>query len=179
MLALVLFIFNRQGSSDILSQLQSKYGDVDVINATFQGHNSQKASLHTDNKTILLQVVRGVGQSSLANVIAELESKITQTENTLKYFDPYKGETVEYPVPDEFKFIKEEFSVKERGVTYYIVYANEIFSLFVFSEEQARFKGIASIFACGSDVYEIEIFSEINDFDKEYLLNKLAELYCI
>jgi hypothetical protein len=58
------------------------------------------------------------------------------------------------------------------------VYANEIFSYFVFSKEKASFRGVVSVFNCNNDVYKIEIFSRIDVFDENDSLATLRDLYC-
>lgn len=179
LLAIILFLFKLYRPSDILSQLQSQYGNIEIIDATFQGHVSQKATVRADNKTILLQVVRKVEQNSLVNVMAELEKQVTGIGENLVYFDPYKGEQVNYSVPDEFKPIKEEILLRGANVKYYIVYANEIFSYFVFSKEKAKFRGIVSVFSCQDNVYKIDIFSEAVSFDRGALVHELEKFYCL
>lgn len=177
-IALVLSFTNLNTSPHILAQLQSQYQDFKVTQSTFQGYESKKASANTANGKILLRVVENVANESLADVILELNSQITKLGEKITYFDPYKGETVEYSVPDEFRPVEEEISIKGNFLKYHIVYANEIFSYFVFSKEKASFRGIVLVFNCGRNVYKIEIFSKIDAFNKDALLVMFLDLYC-
>lgn len=178
LVAIALFLLRMNTPTDILSQLQSAYGNVETIDATFQGYASQKATVRAGNKTILLQVVRKVEQKVLTDVIAQLENKITEIGKDRMYFDPYKGEWVNYSVPNEFKPLEEEVLLKGTNARYYIVYANEIFSYFIFAQEQAKFRGIVSVFSCKDTVYKIDILSETASFDKAELLVELGKFYC-
>jgi hypothetical protein len=176
--ALVLTLTKLNAPPDILAKLQFQYQDFEIISSTFQNYESKKSSASILNGKILLQVVENVSNESTAGIILELDSQVTQVGEKLIYFDPYKGETVEYSIPKEFEPIEEKTSIKGSSLKYHIVYANEIFSYFIFSKEKASFKGIVSVFSCDKNVYKIEIFSTINSFDKEKSLNILKEFYC-
>jgi len=176
----LFFIFTKLNAPhDILAKLQSRYQDFEVTSSTFQGYESKKASANTANGRILLQVIEDVNNDSIADVISELNSQIRQLGEKLTYFDPYKGETVEYSLPKEFRPVAGELSHKGNILDYHIVYANEIFSYFVFSKEKASFRGIVSVFSCGNNVYKIEIFSRVEAFDKDKSIDTLSELSCI
>ena len=176
----LFFVFAKLNAPlDTLAKLQSQYQDFEETSSTFQNYESKKASASTANGRIFLQVIEDVSNESIADVILELNSQITQLGEKLTYFDPYKGETVEYSLPEEFRPVAGELSHKGNILDYHIVYANEIFSYFVFSKEKASFKGIVSVFNCGSNVYKIEIFSRVDAFDKVKSLNTLTGLSCI
>ena len=109
----------------------------------------------------------------------KLESEITAVDEKRVYFNPYEGKNVEYSVPDELKYIKEETLREDLPQEYYIVNANDIFSYFIFSEDQIRFRGITSVFSCKNTVYKVDIFSEVASFNKDELLDELSNLYCL
>jgi len=176
--ALVLIFTKLNAPHDILAKLQSQYQDFEATNSTFQGYESKKASVSTANGRIFLQVIEDVGNESIAKVISKLNSQIRQLGEKLTYFDPYKGETVEYSLPEELRPVSGELSHKGNILDYHIVYANEIFSYFVFSKEKASFRGVVSVFNCNNDVYKIEIFSRIDVFDENDSLATLRDLYC-
>lgn len=176
---LAVFVFTKiNDRNDILSKIEKKYGDVSVKKSTLLGYTAQKITI-SSSKKILLQVVEDIDAESLLNVMEKLESEITAVDEKRVYFNPYEGKNVEYSVPDEFKYIKEETLREDLPQEYYIVNANDIFSYFIFSKDQIRFRGIASVFSCKNTVYKVDIFSEVASFNKDELLDELSNLYCL
>ena len=155
------------------------FGNAEVKKSTFLNYSSQKITASSTDKKILLQIVEAIDTKDLSNIMKKLEDEITAVDEERVYFNPYEGENVVYSVPDEFKYIREKTSKDGLPQHYYIVYGNDIFSYFIFSEEQIRFKGIASVFSCKNNVYKIDIFSEVDSFNKDELLNELANFYCL
>jgi len=177
---LALFVFTKiNEDSNILSKLRANYENVSVKKSTLLSYDAQKITISSNNKKILLQVVENVDTKSLLTVIEKLENEILAVNEKRVYFNPYEGESIEYSVPDEFKYIREETSREDLPQRYYIVYGNDIFSYFIFSEDQIKFRGIASVFSCKNDVYKVDIFSEVTSFNKDESLNELSNLYCL
>jgi len=178
-LSIAIFVFIKINEhSSILSKIRANYEDVEVKKSTFFDYKAWKVTISSGEKTILLRIIRDVPIESLLNITKRLESEITAVDKKHSYFNPYEGRNIEYSVPDEFKYTREETSKEGLPEKYYIVYGNAIFSYFVFSEDQIIFKGIASVFACKNDVYKIDIFSKVTSFNKEELLNELSNFYC-
>ena len=177
-LAIVVFIKNRE-HNNVLSKIKANFENVEVKKSTFLNYSSQKITASSTDKKILLQIVEAIDTKDLSNIMKKLEDEITAVDEERVYFNPYEGENVVYSVPDEFKYIREKTSKDGLPQHYYIVYGNDIFSYFIFSEEQIRFKGIASVFSCKNNVYKIDIFSEVDSFNKDELLNELANFYCL
>jgi|TARA_B100001964_G_C14018473_1_gene502691 hypothetical protein len=177
---LIFILLQLNKPKDVLSRLQSEYEEVEIRETSFLDYDSQKVFVSSDNKKILLQVVRNVKQDSSVNVIAELKNKITEADKTFTYFDPYLAKTIEYTVPDEFKPVKEKIVINNKEITYYLVNANELFSILVFSDDHIAFNGIISIYYCEeeSSVYRSEIYYDKNEFDKSDALDALNSLSC-
>jgi len=177
---LVLIMFSFSKPKDILSQLEADYKIVDVKETTLLDYESQKIFATTDDEKILLQIVKNVKQDSLVEVFKELTNKISETNKKFTYFDPYIAKTMEYKIPDKFKPVKEETMINNKRIPYYLVNANEIFSILVFSEEQVEFKGLISFYYCkkGANTYALEIYYDKKEFDKNDALATLNSLFC-
>ena len=178
--ALAIFVLKKiNKQNDVFSKIRTNYANAEVKKSTFLDYNAEKITISSDNKKILVQIVKEVETESLLSVIEKLENEILATNEKRVYFNPYEGKSIEYSVPDEFRYIKEETSREDIPQVYYIVYGNDIFSYFIFSEDQIKFQGIASVFACKNSVYKVDIFSEIASFDKDESLNELSNFYCL
>ena len=179
-LLLIFVLFQLSKPKDALSRLQSGYKNVEIKETALLGHDSQKAFASADSKKILLQVVRDVKQDSLEDVFKELTNKISETNRKFTYFDPYHARTIEYNVPDKLKPVKEETMINNKEIPYYLVNANEILSILVFSEEQIEFKGLISFYYCKkeSNAYRLEVYYDKGEFDKKNALATLNSLFC-
>lgn len=180
LLLLIFVLFQLSNPKDSLARLQSGYKNVEIKETALLGHDSQKALASAGSKKILLKVVRNVNQDSLADVFKELANKISETNKKFTYFDPYLAKTIEYRIPDKFRPIKEETVINNKEIPYYLVNANEIFSILVFSENQIEFKGLISFYYCKkeSNAYALEVYYDKEGFDKNDALATLNSLFC-
>ena len=110
-LTIVIFIKINESNS-ALSKIQANYENIEVKKATFLDYDAQKITISSNSKKIVVQIIQDVDVESMPDVMEKLEAEITAVNEKRTYFNPYAGETVEYSVPDEFKYIKEE-STKE------------------------------------------------------------------
>lgn len=163
----------------IVEKIRREYKDVSVKRTSFQGNDVTQVSGNREDVILFLSVGANYDKAVISDFLNNSQSEIDALTNPLKIFDPYLGTTTEINIPTGLKPIKEEISVNGVILEYYIVYVNEIFSYFVFSEEQAKFKGIASVFECRNDVYKIQLLSDIKTFDKEKMVSELKTLYCV
>ncbi len=166
--------------TDIPGQLSKLGYQVEVKEATFQGYDSQKISAEKDNEKVLLQIVKDVKKDSSIEILKNLESPIESAQKTKIISDPYTGKKRELSVPEELKPIQEEKIIEGKPVIYYIIYANEIFSLRIFSEAEAKYKGLFLVYFCDNkkSAYKLEIYYPIEDFNKERAVNTLSSLFC-
>ena len=180
LLLLIFVLFQLSKPRDPIARLQSSYNNVEIKETTLLGHDSQKAIASADGEKILLQVVRDVNQDSLEDVFKELTNKISETNKKFTYFDPYLAKTIEYKIPDKFKPVKEEVMINNKEIPYYLVNANEIFSILVFSENQIEFDGLISFYYCKkeSNAYALEVYHDKEGFDKKDALATLNSLFC-
>lgn len=180
LLAVVLISVKLLLKNDIPSLLSSLGYDVEVKDVTFRGYNSQKISASKDSEKILLQIVKDVERDSSSEVFKELKSPIESAQRKLIILDPYTGKERELSVPEKLKPVKEEIIIKGESVIYYLVYVNEIFSLKIFSETEVRYKGLFSTYYCPKKkaVYRLEIYYDLEKFNKEKAVDVLSLLFC-
>lgn len=153
---------------------------VEVKDATFRGFTSEKISASKDSEQIMLQIVKNVGKNASGNVLKELTSAIESVQQKVVITDPYSGRQQELSLPDSLKPVKEHALIRGNEITYYIVYTNEIFSLKIFSESEAKYKGLFSTYYCPDKktAYALEIYADIKQFDKEKNIELLSSLFC-
>lgn len=166
--------------SEILLRLRSMgFKDVETRDVTFNGYESQKISATNDVK-IFLQIVKNVELNSSQQLLEKFEKKAVESKRNFTIIDSYSGEVSETDVPEELKAVKEMTKINNKSVSYYIVYANEIFSLKLISEKEVKFKGLISTYYCEKEmtIYNLEVYSKPEKFDKRKSLDILSSLFC-
>lgn len=178
-LALTFYFFAKtQNQDQILEKVKNSYGNILVKTSDFESNKLLEVQATKGDMNLFLKIGSNYNKSIADNYLEKERRFIEDLAKPRKVLDPYLGKETEFKIPESLKPVKDELLVNGNNVTYYTVYVNEIYSYFIFSEDQASFKGIVSIFSCNNNVYKIELFSEINSFNKEKMLNEFEGLIC-
>lgn len=153
---------------------------VQMKDATFRGYSSQKISASKGSGQVMLQIVRNVQKDSSGEILKEFNTTIDTIQQKVVITNPYSGQQQELSLPESLKPIKKDVVINGSPVTYYLVYANEIFSMKIFSEAEAKYKGLFSTFYCPKEkaAYSLEIYSDIKHFDKQKSITLMTSLFC-
>jgi len=167
-------------AEDLPSRLRYLGYGVEVKNVTFQGHESQNISAKKDKENIFLKIVKDVEKDSAPELLKKLEEPIENAQNEFTLSDPYTGKERTSSIPKELRPKKEETNIKGESLGYYLVYANGIFSLKIYSAEEPRYQGLFSTYFCENKktAYKLEIYHPIGDFDLKGALKVLSSLFC-
>lgn len=174
----------------LLSKLPPKHRSIDILTesgyktsvtkGTFRGFASEQIAADKDGERLLLQIVKGVESGASDQVLTDLGSILDTVRQKVIVYDPYTGKERELGVPDTLKPAEETISLRDHPFTYSIVYANEIYSLKIFSDSEAAYKGLFSTYYCPRQkaAYRVEVYAKRNYFDKQKAINLLTSLYC-
>ena len=175
-LALVFFLPKRNAAN----LLRSSGYNVQTNDTTFRGFTSQKISASKGSEQVTLQIVRGVGKDISGNILNQLDARINDIQQEVVITDPYSGKQQELSIPEFLKPVKEAVIIGDIPIIYYIVYTNDIFSMKIFSEAEAKNRGLFSTFYCPREkaVYALEIYSDVEHFDKQKQLSVMSSLFC-
>lgn len=181
LLTIVFLILNSfSDEPSIANQLASSDYEVEVREVTFLGYESQNISAKKENENVFIKVVENVEKESAEQILKRLEEPIENAQKVVTLFDPYVGEERTLSVPEKMRPQKEKLDVGENFIEYYSVYTNEIFSLRIFSETEANYKGLFSVYFCDNEskAYRLEIYYPIEDFNEGKAVDVLSSLFC-
>lgn len=165
---------------NLITELSNSGYHIEKRDVTFRGYSSQNISANKGNEWVLLQIVRGVEKKDSDSVLKELLNPVDTINQKVVITDPYSGRMKELSIPDPLKPVAESLTVNGRPIPFYIVYANSIFSLKIFSEAEAKYKGIFSVFYCSDEktAYNIEVFDINEHFNIDNAKLVLSSLIC-
>lgn len=172
-----LLLFSK---NDTIHILRSSGYNVDIKDTTYRGFASQKILADKGDEQVVIQIVKGVAQSDSDSILLQFNEPVQNIQQKVVITDPYSGRKRELSIPESLKPIKEDVVIKGTPITYYIVYANDILSVKIFSEAEAKKRGVFSTFYCPKEkaVYALEIYSNVEHFDKQKQISVLSSLYC-
>ena len=177
------YIFSAANSArqepSITGKIKNQYTNISMKSGSFEGNNLVLVSASSGNIMLLLTLGQNFGAATSQRFIASEEKRMQDLTHPTKVFDPYLGTETNVSLPEAFRPVQDAVIINGTSVKYYVVYANEIFSYFVLSPEQAKYRGLSSVFSCNDFVYKAELFLPAKEFEKELLLAKFKELYCI
>jgi len=182
LLAAGLFMaFNFLQKTDHPGQLLSLGYDVKVREVTLKKYASQEITAERGREKIKVQLVSNVPKEKAEEVLAELKAPLLEGQKELTLFDPYTATELTLSIPEELRPVEKETIIGGRSVTYYLLHANIILSLRVYSEIEVKYRGLFATYFCPSDntAYKTEIYYPVEEeFDEEKALNLLSSLYC-
>lgn len=178
---LIAILLVKQSLGNNVSHVLQSFGyRVNAQYSTFRGFDSQKISAAKDDRQVILLAVKEATGPDESGVITQLNEPLQSILQKVIITDPYTGRQQELSVPESLKPVKEEIVIKGIPVTYYVVYANKIFSMKIFSQAEAVNKGLFSTYYCPNTktAYQLEIFSGAANFNKQEQTSLLSSLYC-
>ncbi len=154
--------------------------EVEVKNVTFQGYESQNISAKSDKTNIFLKIIPNVEKNSAAELLKNLESPIENTGQDQSLFDPYTGQTRTLSIPTELRPIKRAANIRGQATSFYLISANEIFSMEIYSAEEFKYRGLFSVYFCENEkkAYKLEVYYPKEKFDEKAALSIMSKLYC-
>jgi len=170
----IIFLTRERDTMDIENLLLSMNYNVEIFKeVSYQGYDSEKIFAQKDNESILLRIVKNIEQDSQKEVLEMLNHEIYESQRNLTVFFPYIGQEMTLSIPEEFRPVKKETEDKH---VYYIVNANEIFSLKTFTESEIAYKGLFSTYYCENEskAYRLEVYHDAADFDEDRALYLLS-----
>lgn len=180
-LAISLYaVFATKPATGPESVLKSLGFNTETTNVTFQNYKAQKISADKGDEHVILEITKNVRKDSSNTILKDLVKPVESIQQNVVITDPYSGSQTELKIPDTLKPTKKEIAMSNSSLTYYVVYVNEIFSLKIFSEKEAKFKGIFTAYYCPekNTAYRLEIFNNINGFDENSELDLVGNLFC-
>lgn len=181
MFVAVLLFLNFSAKAVLPGQISQLGHEVEIKDVTFRGYKSQNISFEKDEAKVLMQTVNNVERDMVKKILAELTAPIVDAKKDTTIFNPYIAQEVTLSVPEELKPLKKETTIRGQTVDYYLVYANVIFSMMVYSEAEVRYKGLFAAYFCENDntTRKLEIYYPAEEeFDEEKALNLFSSLYC-
>ena len=174
---LYMVIFFKMNNATVLRL--SGY-DVEVKEVTFQGYDSQKFLARNGTEKILLQIVKDVEKDSYNEVLEKLGSSVDEAKRDIKLFDPYTGVERSLSVPENLKPVRKKININGKTITYHVVHTNEILSLKIFTETEAKFKGLFSTYYCDkkNTAYKFELYEDTEKFDEKKAAHILKLSFC-
>lgn len=177
----VLLFLNFSVKINLPDQLSKLGYTVEIEDVTFQGYKSQKISAEKGGEGVLIQTVSTVEENMAGKILEKLAGSVMDAKSDIIIFDPYTTTETELRVPEDLKPVKKETIIRDQSVSYYLVYANVIFSMRIYSEAEVRYRGLFATYFCGNDntAYKLEIYYPVEEkFDEEKALNLFSSLYC-
>ena len=178
-----LLVFNFTQKTDLLGKLHSLgYGyTVEIKEIAHKGYTSRSILAQDDARRMRVQTINNVEQDKVGEILAELTAPVLDAEKDIAVFDPYTRQEATLSVPEEFKPLKKETTIRGQTVPYYLAHANIIFSMMVYSEVEVMYRGLFATYFCDNDktAYKLEIYYPIfEEFDEEKALHLFSSLYC-
>jgi len=181
LLAAALLVFNFLQKTDPPNKLSSLGYDVEIKDVTFRGYESQNISFEKDKEKVLMQTVDNVERDMVKKILTELTAPVLDANKDTTMFNPYIAQEVTLSVPEELKPLKKETIINGQTVDYYLIHANVIFSMMIYSEAEVKYRGLFSAYFCENNntAHKLEIYYPAEEeFDEEKALNLFSSLYC-
>jgi len=181
LVTIVFVSLNFSAKPNLSSQLRSLGYEVKMKETTFRGYKSQNISAERDGKKVLVQTVNNVKRDTVQKTLAEFTAPILDAKKDITIFDPYTAQEVTLIVPEDLKPLEKETTINGQSIEYYLVNANIIFSLRVYSQVEIRYRGLFAIYFCENNntIRTLQIYYPIEEgFNEEQAVNLLLALYC-